>query len=130
MAAPDFKTRFQEVIKLLDYGYANYTTQSGLPKGEQVGKVMVYKGMCDYIDAVIEQDKTFLIQKDNQESLEHEIQLISSINAPFQSGTKVGEIIYKIGDTEVGRSNLITASGADKINMETMLLRLFHKWCP
>lgn len=129
MAAPDFKTRFEEVMKLFDYGFANYSIQKGLPAGEIMGEVAVVKGEKDSIELVIDKEVSFLAQKGGEGELEKETELVPILTAPFEAGTKGGEIIYKINGKEVGRANLITKETMSKITLGTMIMRLFEKWC-
>lgn len=64
MAAPDFKLRFQETMKLLDYGFANYSAEKGLPAGKEMGRIPVTKGMEDSVSAVVQEEISILLKKD------------------------------------------------------------------
>lgn len=64
MAAPDFKLRFQETMKLLDYGFANYSAEKGLPAGKEMGRIPVTKGMKDSVSAVVQEEISILLKKD------------------------------------------------------------------
>lgn len=129
MAAPDFKTRFQEVMKLFDYGFANYETTEVAKSGESIGDVLVYKGMEESANVVVQEKVQILTQKGADETIEKEVDIIPSINAPFAEGTKVGEVIYKIGGKEVGRAEAITQTAVEKVDVSTMMKRLLEKWC-
>lgn len=129
MAAPDFKIRFQEVMKLFDYGFANYGITKGLPAGDIAGEVVVYKGLKDNVKVVVDKEIDILIKKGGEEKLESEVNVIESINAPFEKGTKAGEVIYSINGKEVGRTDLVTEEEIGKINIGTMIKKLFSQWC-
>lgn len=129
MAAPDFKTRFREVMKQFDYGFANYAVEKGLPKGKKVGQIAVCKGMEDTVDVVVQNEVTMLSRKGEGQKTETELKLIPTLKAPFEAETKVGEMIYKAGGTEVARTDVVTADGMEKANVESILRRLLTKWC-
>ncbi len=128
MAAPDFKVRFQEVMKLLDYGFANYATEKGLPAGEEVDRIPVTKGMKNDVGAVIKEEISVLLQKGTASDWETQTELLPSLDAPVEAGEKVGELIYIINGEEVGRTDLVAAERVEKANMNTMLHRMLKLW--
>lgn len=129
MAAPDFKIRFQEVIKLFEYGFSQYEIKNGIAQGEIVGELPVYKGTEDSVDVVVKEQISMLGQKGESAEIETQKEMIPSLKAPFDEGTKVGEMVYYINGAEAGRCDLITASEVRKATVEKMLHRLFQKWC-
>lgn len=128
MGAPDAKTRFKEVSALLDYGFANYELKNGKDKNTIAGEVMVYKGKSNTVKAITEKKVTILVRKGSGSEIEAVPQLLESINAPFEEGTKLGEMIYYLDKKEVGRCNLIAQNGVEKATLTTNLGKLFIKW--
>ena len=128
MAAPDFKVRFQETMKLLDYGFANYSAEKGLPEGEKMGQIPVKKGMQDEVDLVVGEEISFLLQKDGAKEWETKVETLPFLDAPVKAGEKVGEVIYLIDGQEVGRAALLTAEEIKKADIGTMLERLLKQW--
>ena len=128
MAAPDFKVRFQETMKLLDYGFANYSAEKGLPEGEKMGQIPVKKGMQDEVDLVVGEEISFLLQKDGAKEWETKVETLPFLDAPVKAGEKVGEVIYLIDGQEVGRAALLTAEAVKKADIGTMLERLMKQW--
>lgn len=128
MAAPDFKVRFQEVMKLLDYGFANYSAEKGLPAGEEVARIPVTKGKKNDVGAVIKEEISMLVKKGSAGDWETKAETLPALDAPVAKGEKVGELVYLINGEEVGRTELITAEEAQKATIQTMLQRLLGKW--
>ncbi len=128
MAAPDFKVRFQETMKLLDYGFANYSAEKGLPEGEKMGQIPVKKGMQDEVDLVVGEEISFLLQKDGAKEWETKVETLPFLDAPVKAGEKVGEVIYLIDGQEVGHAALLTAEEIKKSDIGTMLERLLKQW--
>ncbi len=128
MAAPDFKVRFQETMKLLDYGFANYTAQKGLPAGQEMAEIPVTKGMADRVPAVVKEEISMLLKKDMSSDWETQTEVLPSMDAPVVAGEKVGELVYLINGEEVGRTDLVTAEAVEKANINTMLQRMLKNW--
>lgn len=128
MAAPDFKLRFQETMKLLDYGFANYSAEKGLPAGKEMGRIPVTKGMKDSVSTVVQEEISILLKKDIGGEWETKAELLPAMDAPVAAGEKVGELIYLLHGKEVGRTDLITAEAVEKANINTMLQRMLRQW--
>ena len=128
MAAPDFKLRFQETMKLLDYGFANYSAQKGLPAGKEMGRIPVTKGMEDAVSAVVKEEISVLLKKDAGGEWETKTELLPVMDAPVAAGEKVGELVYLIHGEEVGRTDLVTAEAVERANINVMLQRMLRHW--
>ena len=128
MAAPDFKIRFQETMKLLDYGFANYSAQKGLPAGEKMGKISVTKGMEDSVDAVVKEETAFLVKKDDGKEWETKTDILPFVAAPVKKGEKVGELLYLINGETVGSTDLVAKDTIEKADIGTMLERMLKLW--
>lgn len=129
MAAPDYKARFREVMQLLDYGFANYTLETGREKGYVMGEVPVSKGAKAQVDAVIAQEISVLVQKGAESIWDTKTELLPALEAPVEKGAKIGELIYLKDGTETQRVDLIAAEDVARIGMEQMLQRLLMAWC-
>ena len=128
MAAPDFKVRFQETMKLLDYGFANYSAEKGLPAGEKMAEIPVTKGMADTVCAIVKEEISFLLKKDGGKEWETAAETLPVLHAPVQKGEKVGEVVYLINGAEVGRTDLIAGEEVEKADIGTMLERMLKIW--
>ncbi len=128
MAAPDFKVRFQETMKLLDYGFANYSVEKGLAAGTEMEQIPVNKGMKDSVAAVVKEEVSMLIPKGGGTDWQTETELLPSLDAPIEAGKQVGEVIYRINGEEVGRTALVTVEGVEKTDLNTMLQRMLLQW--
>ena len=120
--------RFQETMKLLDYGFANYSAEKGLPAGMEMGRIPVTKGMKDSVSAVVQEEISILLKKDIGGEWETKAELLPAMDAPVAAGEKVGELIYLLHGKEVGRTDLITAEAVEKANINTMLQRMLRQW--
>lgn len=128
MAAPDFKVRFQETMKLLDYGFANYSAEKGLPAGGRMAEIPVTKGMENTVDAVVKEETSFLLKKDGSKDWETKTEVLPAVDAPVKAGEKVGEMVYLINGEEMGRTDLVAAEDVEKADLSTMLERMLMMW--
>ena len=128
MAAPDFKTRFQETMKLLDYGFANYSAQKGLPAGQEMTQIPVTKGMAEEVPLVVKEEISMLLKKDAAKDWETRMEVLPDLDAPVAAGEKAGELVYLINGEEVGRTDLVTGTAVEKANIDQMLQWLLKHW--
>lgn len=128
MAAPDYKARFREVMQLLDYGFANYTLETGREKGYVMGAVPVSKGEKAEVDAVVAEEISVLVQKGQESTWDTKTELLPALEAPLEKGTKIGELIYQKDGAEAQRVDLIAAEDIARVGMEQMLERLLLSW--
>lgn len=128
MAAPDPKVRFQEVMKMLDYGFANYGVVKGEAKGKIMGEIQVLKGKDEKVNVVVSKDISILAKKGENKEITSKIELIDGLKAPFETGTKAGEIIYYYDNTEAARADLITEKAVEKASLNDNIVKLLNKW--
>lgn len=128
MGASDPKTRFREVMKMLDYGFANYQVAKGEPAGKCVGKIDVSKGMKKDVEVCIKNNVSVVTEKGKNAELISETIINPQITAPFEKGTKVGEIIYSCNNKEVGRSDIVTMEEVKKADFLCNVIRFLPEW--
>ncbi|OGO83943.1 MAG: hypothetical protein A2Y22_07610 [Clostridiales bacterium GWD2_32_59] len=128
MAAPDYKQRFREAIKLFDYGFANFKVLKGKAKNENVGRIKVIGGKEDLGNALVKDDIKFIVAKNDKSELTTEINIDKSIKAPVKAKVKIGEIIYKIKNSEVGRTDLILENDITKANFKDVVKKILQKF--
>ena len=114
MAAPDPKTRFQDAMSLLSYGYSvsqMYTDENKdpLPAQKVEGGIedmvnLVYEGPYSYLDTAC----------NNLNDIEKEISLPGTVTAPIAEGDAIGEAVYKLNGTRIGSVSILAAKNVEK----------------
>lgn len=114
MAAPDNKTRFQDAMALLSYGYSvsqMYTDENkdALPAQRVEGGIedtvnLAYAGSFDYLDTT----------GSNLNEIQKEISLPDVVAAPVAEGDAIGEAVYKLNGTRIGSVSILAAKNVDK----------------
>lgn len=126
MAAPEPKARFQEAVKLLDYGFANCSLYKDNVKNTELGKVKVIKGKEEWIPVKAEKDFTYVCLKgENQENIKRNIQIMERAEAPLKKSSKIGNIIYTYNGKEIGKVSILAAKGVNKANYGDFLKKVW-----
>lgn len=128
MAAPAPNVRFQEVMKMFDYGFANYKLAAGDEPGKIMGVVKVLKGDAEEVPVKIKNRVAAVIPKGSSETLAPKIELRDSADAPIQAEQKLGEVIYEYNGNEIGRSDIVATVEIKKASFGNMVKRLSKEW--
>jgi D-alanyl-D-alanine carboxypeptidase (penicillin-binding protein 5/6) len=128
LGEPDTNTRFAESRKLLDYGFANYELTEVGKKGQEVGSVVVKKGLKIKANGVYEDDVRFLVKKGEKGEIKKEAIMSEDITAPVKVGQKVGEVVFKLGDKEIGKTNIVSADNIEKASFIRLFFRMILQW--
>lgn len=104
--------RFADAKKLLEYGFANYAVYR--PEQIKLENLKVLGGTRDSVEIETE-CSDILIEKGRQNKVEVRVELDESIEAPFKKNTKVGRVVYSIGQEEIAQYPIVTSEGVEKI---------------
>ena len=127
MAAPEPKKRFEEVMKMFDWGFGNYTVESVIEKGTEIGTIDVINGMADEVLIETERGINILTEKGGGE-ITKDVIIYESLKAPFEKGKKAGEIIYYTDGKEVARTDIVAAEGCQKADIFKVLSNVIEIW--
>ncbi|NLJ97913.1 MAG: D-alanyl-D-alanine carboxypeptidase [Tissierellia bacterium] len=118
MGSETSKTRFEESMKLLDYGFANYDSITIGKQGDALGKVTVYKGDVEEVEVVLERDSHILLPKGQDKNIEKEIILPQYIESPIEQGEEIGYLSIKIDGKEMDKVRLVSKIEIGKANLK------------
>ena len=110
--------------ELLDYGFANFA----LYEREEsfVENVPVSKGTVNtaplYSGAL-----SIVIDKSNQGKIQIEYEIPDTITAPLRDGEIVGRVIYKVGNEQIGMSDIYIKQGIDRIGFGDLFIRIIKR---
>lgn len=125
MGCKNSSIRFKESKKLLDYGFANYQSIPLAKKNIVVKKIPVQKGKIESAEVIIEDDLSYLVKKGSSVDIKKEIILPSYISAPISKNSKIGEIIYRVEEKEIGRVNLVVKEDINKASIKDSIRKIF-----
>ena len=128
MKAPTTKIRFSEATKLLDYGFANYTSKSFGNKGDIIQAVDVNKGIDAQVNVVLEEDASVLIKKGDNGNITQNVVINDNITAPIKQGDVLGTIQFKAEEEVILEKNLVADKDVEKSTMWNITTNLYLKW--
>ncbi|MEC0255043.1 D-alanyl-D-alanine carboxypeptidase family protein [Paenibacillus lautus] len=131
MGAPDTKTRNNEVSRMFDYAFSQYSMHSIYKPGEVLGIVKVQKGTVPEISIQADKDYSVLVKKGvKSPDIRHEIQMDPNLKAPVAAGQVVGKLTVYQGDRVVKEFELTSPVEVKKAGFWKLFKRttgkLFH----
>ena len=124
MGAPSRDVRNAAAVKLLDYGFSTYAIYRDA--GGELEQIAVTKGDLPLL-ALKYSGFEAVLPKNEIGSVKKEILLPESVNAPVKEGSAVGEVVYKIGERELGRTDIVALDSVERLSLGSLLLMLLHK---
>ncbi|MBD5547265.1 MAG: D-alanyl-D-alanine carboxypeptidase [Lachnospiraceae bacterium] len=129
MGSPSNKSRFQDAMALLNYGYSvsalyedpNEEKLPSLPVkgGVQEEATLVYKEPFRYLD----------IAGSDLNAIEKTISLPAEINAPVARGDAVGEAVYKLNGQRIGSVSILADVTIEKAGYKDYLIKVWKLYC-
>ncbi len=118
--------RYQDTIKLLEYGFDNFSVIPVILKGEYFTTVKVRDGYGKSVPVIAEKDLYVTLPKNSQGTYQQILQLKRTLDAPVRMHSKVGELKVVYRGQEIGRVNLVTASELKRLPRHILI---FEKLC-
>ncbi len=98
MGAQKPSIREREALKLLNYGFRNFTMVQPFPEGQPVKTIKVWKGVQDQVDLDAQEKASFTISQAQRQQLRWEVQAPEDVTAPIQAGQSLGQVVFYVGD--------------------------------
>lgn len=128
MAAPDFRVRFQDAARLLDYGFS----VSSLYRDENKDTLpdrAVTKGVAETVPIAYESEFCYLDVKGNDvKQIIKEIKLPEAVEAPVNAGDIAGRAIYLQNGRKVGSVNILFMDSVEKAGYRDYVKKVFAKF--
>ncbi|MDF2570764.1 MAG: dacF [Sporomusa sp.] len=121
-ATPEPRSHLRESMKVLDWGFANFSAVPIVTQGTIVERLKVNKGVDKELQLVAAQDLNLIIGKGQNKNLQKKIIADSAVNAPVAEGQKCGELVVLKDGKEVGKVDLLAEKSVEKAG----LLRIFQ----
>ncbi|MCL2168718.1 MAG: D-alanyl-D-alanine carboxypeptidase [Defluviitaleaceae bacterium] len=128
MGADNSALRFQETMKMLDYGFANFKVVRGELAGTVIGEIPVTKGVLPTVAVMVADTISNVTEKGNNTEIEKVIAMQTSVAAPVEVGAVVGEVIYTYEGEEIGRTNIVVEEAVDRAGFADMARRALEIW--
>lgn len=132
MGEPNSKQRNQEIVRMMDYAFNQYTKVPIYNKGDLIAKVQIDKG--DPETVYIYADKPFhlLVKKGEQVEDYQKKWHWNKLNAPIHSGDSLGVLEFSKDGKTIAKLGLISKTEIKKANFWSNYRRLMTRilWIP
>lgn len=128
MGAPDFRIRFSEAQKLLEYGFS--TTRIYTDENLEKLKQLEIKGGKEQTVGIIPEGPFKYLDVTGMDfsKIEKKYELRKDIVAPVEKGDNVGRIVYSIDGKEIGYVSVLTESKVEKEEYVDCIKKIIYKY--
>lgn len=123
LGAQNENYRAAEVKKLLEYGLTSFEFRQIDTKGTFIRKINIKDGKEKKIKTEAAADFAVLLNKNDFDKIEKRVEVTKTIQAPAKKGDEVGQLVYMVGDKEVGRIPVVLSEDMEKAGWFTLLIR-------
>jgi len=123
VGAADENYRAAEIKKLLEYGLSAFEYRQIETKGTFVRKINIKDGKEKKIKTEAASDFSVLLNKEDFDKIVKKVDVNKTIQAPAHKGDVVGEVVYMVGEKELGRIEIVLSEDMEKAGWFTLLIR-------
>ncbi len=120
--------RFDDAKTLLDYGFANYTSQQLCKRGDVIQTIEIEKSKNNKVDLIVSEDKFALLGKGDGKNITKEVHLNDTISAPLEYNEKVGYIEYLLNGEIIEKVDIVTKEKIERKNVVDFNNELINFW--
>lgn len=125
MKASSSDMYLKDIFSLLNKGFGAYKTISINKKGDVIQSVKVDKGKALSTDIVVKENVSLLMDRKQQESVNHRINIPESVQAPLAKGQVVGNIEILSDNKVIKTVDLIVNEDIEKAGPFKLMGRMF-----
>ena len=124
------KSRFQDAVTMLNYGYANYRLYHD--KDEQREKlydIPVTGGIRTKVSLKYQDDFSCLLQQgENASEIEKRLEIPEKLTAPIEEDQEIGKLLYYYGDHKLGEIAVLAKETVDEAKYIDYVKRVWLAW--
>lgn len=103
------KSRYQDTVKLLDYGFNHVVRISLCRAAEEIARAAVEGGVLPGVPAVAAKQAEVVLLDNQIAGIKKEVMLDAPLRAPVKRGQKLGQVVYTREGKELARVELVSA---------------------
>ena len=123
MKSPTSGDRFEAAKALLNYGFSNYAMTQVRP-GQALPPVQVLLGEKEWVQPTADGGGRILVRKEDQGKITTQLSLPETVEAPVESGQKLGEVIVLVDGAEECRIPLIASEPVPRLTFGGIFSRM------
>lgn len=124
-ATPEPRSHLRESMKLMDWGFANFTAVPIVKKGEVLERLKIAKGTEKEVQLVAAEDLSLVVGKGQNKNLQKKVITETALTAPVSQGQKYGELVVMNDGKEIGRVALIAEKSIEKASFFRIIKNMF-----
>lgn len=124
------KSRFQDAVTLLNYGYANYQIYKDTNENrEMLAPVLVTGGVETFVMPCYEKDFDYLLLNgESLASVERRLEVVKEVNAPVEENQVLGSLSYYYENKKLGEIKILAEKAVDAAKYSDYLKRVWLAW--
>lgn len=126
--APSSDIRYQEAVKLLNSGFANYYSVLLARASEKITTLPVEKGTLQTVDVVTSENLSLLVRKGEEASYTTKVVLPQRLTAPLADREKVGKMQAWTGNKILKEVDLEVVQEVERASFPLLLRRYLETW--
>lgn len=126
MGSPTSNDRFNGARKLLDYGFANWTTVKVAAPPDTLVPIKVKGGVEGSVQPISEGEKSFLLPKGKQKKIELVTELSESLKAPVEQGQQIGVCQVLADGEELGTIKILASRSVPALTFKEAFKKLIN----
>ncbi len=119
---------FNNAIRMLDYGFANYEMVKAIGAGDVIARARVAAGIKNVLELVASEDIMIPVEKGANASIQSRVVIDEGIHAPILAGDKLGSVELYEGNKLLAVRPLVAKDGVDVADFGFYLDKLFGRW--
>ncbi len=124
LGSPTSEKRFSSAKALLDYGFANYKVEKLVENNEKICDAEIVNGTLKTIDAIADDGKWRLSEKNNSKEINKRVFLNENIVAPICAGDIIGSVEFCVDGKVIDKVNLRASTDVPKKSYMQILTEL------
>lgn len=115
LGAKNSSDRFDSTRALLDYGFANYTAEPTPDISPQLTPVRVRHGSLDRVEVTALPPEKIILEKQAKTSLEQQVELVPEVEAPVETGDKLGTVTVYVDGAPKTTYDVVAAQRVERM---------------
>lgn len=127
LGEPTINQRTNDIVELLNYGFANYKTEILIHQNDIVKEnFKIWGGAEENVDLICKDTIHHFKKKGTEQNITHSVEFEEQIYAPIEKGQKLGTIKVMDGDKLIGESEIISNKSVDKAGLGLCFKKCFR----
>ena len=124
------KSRFQDAVTMLNYGYANYRLYRDTEKQRKpLYEIPVKAGVQTKVLPVYQEEFSCLLQNgENSSAVEKRLEIPEELTAPIEKNQEIGKLLYYYGERKLGEVAIVAKETVEAAKYPDYVKRVWLAW--